>query len=164
MKRPTINDDEIIKIAAAALAPKVIKWMKSEDWSLGDSPTVEEVADDLEKAMRWGNDGYDIAKNLDTKGYSPDEQLVDVLSQAFTLTRNALIAAEVEWVKASGAQPIPIESKVRWKRKHQELVGIVTSNHQDGKSTVMYPDLGHIREGVGSHGYIIQWEELEVVE
>lgn len=151
--RPTIHDEEIVKKAAEKLANKVSEWLK-------DDLTVEEAIEDIYKAIRFNDDGYAIARNLETQGWSPDMELVEILDNASCYILNTLKKAEEIWVKESGLQPFPIESLVKWTRKPAYGVGIVISNHSDGKSTVMFESQGHVRQGTGTHGFVIEWEAL----
>lgn len=158
--RPKLRDAAILRAAAAQLAPKVKEWCGGDDTSLA----LADIEEDLVKAIAFHDDGYDIAKFLDGHSYFPDAALVEILDEAFGLKRAALTEAETAWVTAHNIQPIPLETPVRWSRAPKNAgVGIVTANHPDGKSTVMFKALGHVREGLGVHGHIIEWELLEVV-
>lgn len=119
---------------------------------------MDDVINDLAKAMRFNADGYELARELHSR-YFPNTELVDILDGADWEIRKVLSKAEKEWVIASGASPIPLETRVRWS-KYPDHDGIITANHDDGKATVMYEHLGHVREGIGSHGYIVEWELL----
>lgn len=146
--RPKRSDDFIVREAAKLLAPKVKEW-------LDDDTELEDIEADLVKAIKYNDDGYEVARSLDGK-YSPDAALVEILDEAGMAKRNAHSKAEVEWVKANNIQEIPLETKVRWSRKAEAGIGVVTKNHPDGKSTVTFASLG---QTPGS-GYIVEWEAL----
>lgn len=154
--RPTRKDVEILQAAARTLAPKVKEWLADHE------TTLDEIEADLVKVLKYRDDGYDLANSLDGQ-YSPDAALVEILDEASFAKSRALTIAEAKWVEATGIQAIPLETKVRWPAKSSAGIGIVTANHGDGKSTVMFESLGHVREGIGSHGYLVEWEKLEVV-
>lgn len=128
----------------------------------GDDTELSVIEADLAKAMRWNDDGYEMAKALDGN-YMPDAAFVEVLDETSGLKGAALRSAEADWVKANSIQPIPLETKVTWSRKPEAGIGVVTHNHPDGKSTVAFASLGHVREGTGRHGFVVAWEELTVV-
>ena len=94
----------------------------------------------------------------------PDAALVEILDEASSYKHSALSVACVKWVADEGLQPIPIETKVISTSPREKAygVGIVTENHKDGRATVYYASKGHVREGIGTHGLILPWEELEI--
>lgn len=146
--RPKRSDETIVREAAKKLAPKVKEW-------LDDDSQLADIEADLVEATKYNDDGYDVARSLDGH-YSPDAALVEILDDAGWAKRDACSKAEAEWVKANNIQAIPLETKVRWSRKANAGVGVVTKNHPDGKSTVTFASLG---QAPGS-GYIVEWEEL----
>lgn len=153
--RPTLNDPEVIAAAARKLAPEVKKWAEDPDVPLA------EIEAELREAIKFHDDGYAIARELGRQ-YDPDARLVDILDQAYGAKTDALRALERDWVQANQLQPIPLETKVRWQKKPAAGVGIVVNSYPEGKATVMFPSLGHVREGVGCHGFIVNWEELTI--
>lgn len=155
LKRPTLHDPEVIAAAARKLAPAVKEWVEDS------AVTLAEIEADLREAIKFYDDGYAIARELDSQ-YYPDARLVDILDEAFGAKTDALRALERDWVQANQLQPIPLETKVRWQKKPAAGVGIVVNSYPEGKATVMFPSLGHVREGVGCHGFIVNWEELTI--
>lgn len=155
LKRPTLHDPEVIAAVARKLAPVVKEWVEDP------AVTLAEIEADLQQAIKFYDDGYDIARELDGQ-YDPDARLVEILDEAFGAKTDALRALTRDWVQANQLKPIPLETKVRWQKKPAAGVGIVVRNDDAGKSTVMFPSLGHVREGVGCHGYIANWEELTI--
>jgi hypothetical protein len=155
LKRPTLHDPEVIAAAARKLAPAVKQWVEDAD------VTLAKIEADLREAIKFYDDGYAIARELDGQ-YDPDARLVDILDQAYVAKSDALRALERDWVQANQLQPIPLETKVRWQKKPAAGQGIVVNSYPEGKSTVMFPSLGHVRKGVGCHGCIANWEELTI--
>ncbi len=150
--RPKTSDAEIIRKAAEKLAPEVAEW-------IGDGTPVEDIIPDLEKAMRWSRDGYKLARELDD--YDPDAQLVEILDSAEHYKSQAKEKACEEWVKSEGLEAPEIGSEVIDSAKPEHGVGIVGRNWPDGRSTVSFATLGHVTEGMGCHGLILEWERLE---
>jgi hypothetical protein len=153
--RPTLYDPAVITSAAKQLAPAVKQWCEDS------AVTVEEIETDLAKALKFDDDGYAIAREMDGQ-YDPDARLVEILDQAYGAKTAALRALERDWVQANQLQPLPLESKVRWAKKPAAGVGIVVRNDDAGRATVMFPSLGHVRQGNGGHGFIVNWEELTI--
>lgn len=154
--RPTRRDPEIIRKAAEKLAPEVQEWMgDSNDLSL------EEITEDIAKAIRWDTDGYKIARNLDD--YDPDAALVEILDGADSIIYTAHQKACEAWVEASGIQAPQIGMKVA-PAKEGQGVGEVVSNHPNGQAVVCYAALGHVKEGMGCRGFYVDWEKLKPFE
>ena len=155
--RPKRSDDAVIAAAAKKLAPAVREW-------LNDETELKDIEADLAQAMKYDSDGYDIARHLDGQ-YSPDAALVEILDGAGYAKISASSKAEAEWVKANNLQPPAIGSMVSFTGRYGitaggVVSGEVTKNHPDGKSTIFCASQGHVREGVGTHGTIIEWERL----
>ena len=157
-KRPTWPDDYVVRKAAELLAPKLKAWLVECDKH--DDTPLDDIVNDLAKAMDWHTDGYELAKNLEREGWMPDAQMVEVLESAAFAKHDAVAFMCKEWVKAYGVQPPPLEAMVKDPKHPERGVGLITENHSDGRSTVMFPKLGHVREGAGNHGLILNWEDL----
>lgn len=159
--RPKSTDDSIIKEAARQLAPKVKKWLGAD----GADTEIGEIEADLAKAIRYDDDGYEIARDLDGN-YSPDAALVEILDEAGSLKHAALSKAATEWVKENSLTAPAIGTRVRCAIGRREVkdagVGTVIANQPDGKSTVNFPTLGHVTTGCGTHGLILEWESLAI--
>lgn len=164
--RPKQSDAAIVRQVATTLSKEVLKWLEE----VGEDDTSNTLVEDLEKAIKFDSDGYAIAKNLDDMSYVPDAALVEILDTTSSLRYEALRQAQIEWVKTNRTlltEP-PIGAKVKWtnapfsirqKIAYTTGVGTVANNHEEGKSTVNYPEL-HKHP---SSGYVIPWEELEII-
>ena len=166
--RPERKSKEIVKQAAEKLADDMVK-----NWGL----PVEDrdlAVDDLSEALRYNEDGYDLARELDGK-YDPDAALVDILDSASHLLSSAHTAACEKWVAESGLKGPEAGARVlSTKRQYLDAgEGIVVRSNTDGKSTVSFPKLGHVGHlenepmkviGLGRRtlGAIIEWEFLAV--
>lgn len=156
--RPKRNDPEIIKAAAKGLAVKVLEWLKAG----GDEIEASEVEEDLVSVMAYNRDGYELAKALDRKGWAPDDELVEILRESEWLKLEAHDKAQIEWVKSVGLAAPPVGATVRFEHQGQTVTGEITRNDTHGKSTVCCPSLGHVKEGPGTLGLVIEWERLTV--
>lgn len=151
-KRPKSYDETIVKCAAEKLLPEVIGWLG------GDGTPEPEVLEDLIKALHYGDDGYEIAKSMDGN-YSPNTALVEILDGAGRYKRSALEKACIEWVAAEGLEGPELGANVTHSR-YKDAIGTVMRNWPDGRSTVAFPEFGHVTEGTGCHGFILEWETL----
>lgn len=156
--RPSKSSPAIVEQVALRLAKDI-----HSGWADGDEcGTVDEIAKDLVKALRFSDyDGYSLAKELDIY-YSPDAALVDILDAAGTYAHNAYHEACKNWVSAYGLKgPVPGTYVVAPSCSHVSGVGRVIRNWEDGTSTVNFPASGHVVEGAGTRGAVINWELLE---
>ncbi len=72
--RPKYFTSSIAKRVAELLLPEVRRWLGDE---AGDD---DEIVTDLVDAINYGlDDGYEIAKRLECRGYRPDADLCDIL-------------------------------------------------------------------------------------
>ena len=159
--RPKRSAKFIVQKAAEALAPQVLQWLNQQG-------TLADIADDLARAMEYRSDGYEVARALESRGYSPDEELVEILSGAWSHLIKAHDAALREWTEAYRVPAPAIDAKVRAPKhpKAGDAVGIVIRNAPEGVATVCFPTLGHKTPGEqlrgnATLGFCIAWEELE---
>lgn len=95
--RPKSNDPAIIEAAIREVMPEVVKW-------LGDEKVPEDqLLRDLTRALRHSHDGYKAARSLDSDGWSPDAELVEILD-GYSVS-GAHREAEKSWVIANGIVP-----------------------------------------------------------
>jgi hypothetical protein len=151
-KRPSRHSDEIDLEVAKLLLPAFMEWAGKHD-GYSEADVLESL---LEAIECHEDDGYRIAYHLDGE-WRVDAALVNLLDSASYHRHRAHKAACVKWLSESGLTPPELESRVATE-KHG--TGVVTENHVDGTSTVFFAHLGHVREGTGTHGLIIEWEEL----
>ncbi len=157
-KRPSKNDDFVLLAAAETLAPLVAKW--------ADEPESEipEIAKQIADSIRYGEDGYEIAKTLESRFcYDSDSTLVEILDNAMFHISNAHQRICKDWVKAYNPPKPVLESYVTCSSHKDAGAGIVTRISDDGTATVCFQSKGHVREGMGTHGFICNWEDLTPV-
>lgn len=153
--RPKLSDDAVRDAVVEALLESVMQWREIE--ICGDAEEKEEVVADLKKALGWDYDGYQIAKNLDGRGWDPDAALVDILDNAGGAARKAHGDLCRAWVAAEKREGPAVGAAVVVQNK----AGVVVRNEPDGRSLVRVPELGHVAEGRGCHGVFVPWEELQ---
>lgn len=155
-KRPTINDPAVIRAAAEKLLPNVKAWLE-QDRDKQDEWSDEEITDQLFKAMLWGSDGYELAKNLDR--WSPDAALVEILDSAVSYKFTARDKACVEWMETRGLSAPEIGARVTWAKEPNRGAGTVKANDNTGRATVAF-DNQEQRLGRTLIGTCVPWEEL----
>lgn len=153
-KRPSIRDQEIIKSVARELAVEILKDQCNED-------AVSSLVSVLQRNP--GGDGYQLAKYLDDDhGWDVDVDTVEILDSAYSSLHVAARKLTAEWVERNAIKP---------KRKIGDIVGIVQRginytgeivkiDEPQATYTVMSAQCGHVREGLGTHGFIVNYEDI----
>ncbi len=152
--RPNEKDQAILELAATRALKRLQQIYPNESFA-------RDTVDLLIKTLKgYHADGYDRAKDWEREGWSPDATLVEFLSDldAYRETRDAI----KEWVAAHDIKcPFPLNAKVRIATGGKEITGEITAIHAEGANvTVFCESLGHVREGVGTRGLIIDYEDL----
>jgi hypothetical protein len=177
-KRPSREDPEVLKSAAEKLAVKVEKWEDEEDGGQKSTDEAENATEHetlvkaLIDAMRYGHDdGYELSEKLNTSLYiNPDAQLVEILDDASHFKYNAYSVVLKKWVADNNIVcPFKLGDKVIYYKKEyrfqtgEPLDGEITSIHADTATcTVFVESEGHVKQGVGSHGYIVAYEDIGI--
>ena len=149
------------KAVAEKLADDVMAWLG------GEGGSRESVIDDLEKAIAYGLDGYAIAKYLDNDcSWNVDADLVEILENAYWIRSSLHDKAVEAWVLACGIKPrLQLGTPVKVKNRatgNKVLDGqIVSIDEKRGTYTVCIEALGHVREGMGTTGSVLPFEDVE---
>lgn len=159
--RPNRMSDEVLAEVANRLMPRVLQWLQMGQ----DNPEATDIAKDIVAVLEVSSDGYKMAKELeDGHGWDDaDSDLVDILEGAdyYGTLQTALKA----WVKDNNLKPKYEVGEVvtvrKVSREGDEHRGEIISIGDDGTYTVMIPTLGHVRQGVGTHGIYFTWEDVE---
>jgi hypothetical protein len=160
MKRPTIRDESVIKSTAEELLVKINKWA-TEDTGL----SVEDLEDTLNDICGGPTaNGYDLAKFLDSEfDFEPDAQLVETLDGTWFIADGFLNKAIKEWVYQYKIFPgNKIGDMVSININKRDIVtGEITAIDTDlAKYTVCCESQGHVKKGIGTHGSIVNFEDI----
>lgn len=152
-RRPMVTDPDVIQAAIQKVLPEVVQWCR-----LGEDLSPEsEIADDLRKVVDLSDDGYGLCRNLEKyHHWTCDSELVAILDNL--CVSSARGSMEIEWVKAYRVYPGHLPgAKVEWRGHPAEILG----SNSDGKYTVNVPALGHVKQGLGTHGEVVAWEIID---
>lgn len=154
--RPSRSAEEILMAVAKKLMPDLMRWGRFEE---DEAP---EIAEQLLKALKWERDGYKLAKHLeDHCSWDGDAELVDLLEGAdfYGCHRDAIKA----WIRDNAIAPaFEVGKQVTVKlRGDGDLTGTIRDTTDDGMYTVMIPAKGHVESGLGTHGLLFTWEDVE---
>ena len=161
MTRPKRTDDDVIAQAAERLADELMRWADATENRAG---YVEDAKKVIEKCTY--HNSYELAKDLEFKGYTPDTELVEILEGASLHLYASHQKAVAAWVQAGGitAPVVCIGDMVSFERQGKRISGEITRiEEQTAQVIVCCPDLGHVREGLGTHGIYACYEELQII-
>jgi hypothetical protein len=158
--RPTYNNKEVNIRAAKKLTS-----------SLGEWGTPEELEKSLVAALmscQPSYDAYKLASCLDRDhGWSSNKDLVDLLDATDFIAHSNLYEVISDWVIANGIKPKrSIGDAVRLKTPGARGVSadvdgeIISIDEAHAQYIVRIPSLGHVSTGIGTHGVIINFEEI----
>lgn len=156
--RPKFFTDSIAKRTAELLLPEVRRWLGNE------AGTDNEIVADLVDAINYGlDDGYEIAKRLERRGYSPDTDLCDVLDSVGHHQHKAHKEEVMEWVRAHDLKlDLPVGASVSVEVEGKQRTGEIRDHYTEtAEYSVFIAELGHVRKGIGTHGVILGFEKVK---
>ncbi len=133
------------------------------DWGSYTAAEESEVGEQILKALEYaGHDGYDLTKYLDDHfHWSVDAELTDIMGCAdyYGCHREAVKC----WIRDTGAKPaLVVGQEVTVKNPRDgDTTGFIRDITDDGMYCVRIPSKGHVEEGLGTHGSLYPWEDLE---
>jgi hypothetical protein len=157
--RPKRFSENVLEETVDLMMPSVMKWF-------GSSEDEEEIRDNIKQVLEFEDDSYQIAKELEDNLYwSVDRELINVLDEVKWRRDEAHKGVVYAWVVQNCVTPkLTLEQKVQFRHKGRILEGIVTKIYEsEAKYLVFSEELGHIRSGVGVHGIVLPYEEVDEV-
>lgn len=157
--RPSRFDPGVIAVAVDDLWPRIVEW--SSD--LADDEHGAKA--DLRGAFdSFDLDGYNIARRLERAGWGDvDAALVDVLEHGAVCISRARRDAVAAWVQREGITPaFEVGARVTSPRQQEGGVGIISRvDAAHAEYVVRFPLLGHVENGIGTHGSFLAFEDVE---
>lgn len=162
MDRPKRNDDYVIKAAALDLVDELMAWANAKE---PERAEYREVAEGVMKEASFHN-GYELARNLERKGFEPDARLVEILDEASHLLYVAHDRGLKEWVKGWNIKvPFTLGQSVTIKHKGRVVSGSIAKLYAETAVCVVFcPELGHVERGFGSSGLVVNSEDVQAAE
>lgn len=162
-QRPRKSSDLVIYRTAGQLAHKINEWSDDE---------FEIEIDKLVDAIRYNLNGYRIAQALENYcDITPDAELVEILDDVWFTKKEVHDDLVREWVKKYNILPgkkvgdfvtIENDGESILQTGLAEVSGEITSIDTElAKYLVCCESLGHVKEGVGTHGVIINYEDID---
>jgi hypothetical protein len=120
IKRPALTK-EIIKKVALEIAHEVCKWANHRDMD------ADALAEDMAHEYSRGDNGYELAKKLDGRGYMPDAEMVESLDLMDSEVDNEYRKYCWEWVKKENIQPpFPVGTKIENNTIFSKFSGVIS--------------------------------------
>ena len=97
--RPRFNDAMRSELAAK-LGKSVFEWCNK-------GTPLADCIEDCEEILKWNinDEAFELAKEFESKGYSPDLELVEILDGVWFLQNDLVDKAEKRWVIEDDIQP-----------------------------------------------------------
>lgn len=162
--RPKLDDDNVRKLAIENLFEKKLKDYFKEFGGDLDEEFIKETKNELFLATEYEHDAYDICKRLENNFFwNVESELVHLMETYFSYQYNAHDKIVKEWVKENNIQLKYFEGdEVTYQntRKHQEHGKIISRDHKKATYTIFSKHLGHVEQGIGTHGIIVNCEDI----
>lgn len=162
--RPTLDDDNVRKLAIENLFQKVLISYFKEDNKEFDEEFIKEAKSELFLATEYEHDAYDICKRLENNFFwNVDSDLVHSMEAYFSYQYDAHNKLVKKWVKENNIQLKYFEGdEITYQstRTNQEHGKIISRDHEKATYTVFSEHLGHVEYGVGTHGRIVNCEDV----
>lgn len=161
--RPQINNPAVLLAAVDQKWDVIIAWMVSNG---DDTEDVRRDADAIKQqlvdALVNSDSGYDVCRTLDRHGWSPDDELVELMGDVLQACHGRLRVAEEAWVTTYSIRPaLGVGDRVTVpKHPGSTLSGprvdgeIIDIDRARGTYTVFCESLGHVRKGARASGGI----------
>lgn len=164
-RRPSSYGKDINLEIARALLPRVLLWLKLDEGAALTEEETSVILDELSDACACNDDGYGVARDLDNRHmWDVDSELVDILD-AVAFERIKAHDRSVEaWVLREGVKPEhALGQRVQFRFQKWDKVSnvgeVIEVDERKAKYLVFCESLGHVRNGVGTHGVYVPFEE-----
>jgi hypothetical protein len=162
-KRPTEYDPKVAAIHMAAIREHVHRYLLQSDDI--DPEDMDTAMADVERAMDLESDGFRIAENLESRGWTASAKLVETMHWLVAKRSDAHRQVVREWVRAEGIrQGFAVGDRVVFesrKNRPAEVDGeIIKVEEEEGYYLVFIASEGHVRKGIGTHGTYVPFEDV----
>jgi hypothetical protein len=158
--RPDVYDEKFAEEATKILAKDVYEWAILEYKEI----TFDCIFNALKKHISYNQDGYVLAMKLEIYFY-PDAELVRILNNSDSIISNIHRRYLKQWVKDNNIKPeFKIGDKVIVSnpyKKHEQYEAEILETHKEvGRYTVYVSTQGHVKEGEGTRGWVVDYEDV----
>lgn len=159
--RPKRFSEGVLEDTVSRIMPSIMKW-----YGDADADEEDEIRSDVKSVLEFEDDSYELTKELeDSLHWSVDRKLIDVLDEVGQYRDAAHKDAVYAWVVQNCVTPkIALEQEVQFRFRGKSVTGIVTQIYENEAAyCVLSKELGHVRTGIGVHGLILPYEDVEAI-
>ncbi len=143
----------------ASMRAELAKTLGQEiyDWCNGETD-LEDCIEDCDYILQHNSNdnGFELAKEFDDKGYSPDLQLVEILDGVDSSIRDLVREAVKQWVIDDNIKPqFEMDTTVMVKYGFKKVEGIITGH---------YPETAEYKVAIPSEGMSIETTRRAVIK
>lgn len=147
--RPRFNDAMRSELAGK-LGKSVFEWCN------GETPLAACI-EDCEEILKWNinAEAFELAKELEKEGYSPDLELVEILDSVWLLQNDLVDKAERRWVIEDDIKPVFVVG--------QRVIVLSVGKKVSGEISGIYPETAKYKVSVeqgGKKDLIIKYESV----
>lgn len=140
VSRPTWND-EMVKELAQIVGKQVNEWCN-------DETSLEDCIETAEKILKWhsNDNGYELAKEFEDEGFSPDSELVEILDSVSYDRSKVQETFIKKWVTKNNL-------KLELTEGQKVIANLVRKGEVEGEIVKLYPETmqyGFWYDGQGS--------------
>jgi hypothetical protein len=162
--RPSTGAPAAYGAAAYRLAEHIREWLMEQPDYVEDADSLVSIVDAIENARLAPYDnGYQIAKELEDEGYTPDSQFVEICDNWSLYYSEEVNRLFEQWVKAYNVKPtLPVGAKVEITQRRVVKQGFINDLRiETAQYVVGVPEDGH--EPGSRNGYIVNYEDVVAV-
>lgn len=144
---------ESVKIELAAKVGQLVY-----DWC-SEGESLEDCIDSSKRILEYNYNegGYELAKEFEEEGFSPDKALVDELDSVSWIMRDLVREKVKIWVKQNNILPeFPIGTIVEFQRGTKKIIGEIMKHYQESAEYLIWFEGCTASKGNG--GTIIAYE------
>lgn len=152
-KRPHQMSRECSELTARKMIPLLEEYL--------DEDVDDEILREFVNAIQYEDDKVRICTSLDA--WDPCERLYDVLDHLFAKRRDAERELVATWIKENKITLSKrVGDAVKFKSVRNGILSgeITQAMPESAQYCIFVESLGHVREGVGTHGMIVNEEDL----
>lgn len=170
--RPLRSSDEVTNKLVDQFFDKVINWMGITSNSGYTKSDYDAIRKDMFKVFSFygDEDGYELAKEFDSRGWETNRELVDLLDNVFWTKRNIYNTLISEWVTKFDIKPtLALGTRVSIENPRVQQYGkmvegeIIDVSLDRAQYTIYCESQGHVRFGTGTRGHVVDFEKVKAL-
>lgn len=164
-QRPFFFQKDLRTAAIRPFFPKIKALIEEYDPESLEEFPEEELLAAFGNALSSQGDSVEMARSLERQyGYILNQELIDICDKVSNMYYDIENEIEAYWIKFHGKKSeFAIGDKVYFKPYSQKetVTGVISKiDDKRGYYTVFCESLGHVKEGIGTHGCVLPFEKV----